>query len=177
MLTIRLAHARDRDACLALDDSFETENVWQMDERVAAEQISIGFRVTRLPRPMRVRDLELREMLAASFERGEAIFVADDGAVRGYLLVTPAHVSATAYVKAIVVANAFRRQGIGKQLLGAAYEWAGKQKLRALMLHTTTKAYPAIRFFQKQGFGFCGFNDRLLPNGDIALYFALAVRA
>ena len=44
------------------------------------------------------------------------------------------------------------------------------------MLDTPTKDYPAICFYQKHGFAFCGFNDQLYPNHDIALLFALSLR-
>ena len=53
-MNIRPAQARDLDACLALDESFETEYVWQMDTTRSNGAMQVGFRTTRLPRAMRV---------------------------------------------------------------------------------------------------------------------------
>ncbi len=175
-MIIRPAHTRDLAVCFAIDDSFETEFVWQMEERVTPSHISVGFRLARLPRAMRVRNLAARDALTPGFVNGDAAFVAEDSAPRGYIHLAHSTASETAYVKRLVIAPAFRRQGIGTQLLTAAYEWARQQKLRAMMAHLPTKAHPAICFLQKRGFAFCGFNDQLFPNGDIAMYFALAVK-
>jgi hypothetical protein len=45
-----------------------------------------------------------------------------------------------------------------------------------ILLDTPTKAHPAICLYQKHGFVFCGFNDQLYPNRDIAMFFALSLR-
>ncbi len=174
-MVIRPARPSDLEACLAIDDTFETEFVWQMDERITPSQISANFRLTRLPRAMRVRDSVTREGLTSSFKNGDTILVADDGAVRGYLDAARAQASGALYIKRLVVSPIARRQGVGAQLLAIVLERARKEKLRAAMLHTSTKAYPAICFLQKHGFAFCGFNDQLYPNRDIALYFAIGL--
>jgi ribosomal protein S18 acetylase RimI-like enzyme len=44
------------------------------------------------------------------------------------------------------------------------------------MLETQTKNHPAICFYRKHGFVFCGFNDRYYTNQDIALFFAQNLR-
>lgn len=167
---------RDLNACLAIDDAFETEYVWQMEERSRAGSIAISFRLTRLPRPMRVSNITSRDDLVHNFQHGGALFVADDGAVRGFVDVTASTWNQVAYINNLAVAPAYRRQGVGTLLLRAALAWGRQQNLRLAMLDTSTKAFPAICFYQKHGFAFCGFNDQLYPNRDIALYFALSLR-
>ena len=44
------------------------------------------------------------------------------------------------------------------------------------MFETQTKNYPAICFYRKHRFVFCGFNDRYYTNQDIALFFAQSLR-
>jgi len=83
---------------------------------------------------------------------------------------------ATGWLNNLVVGKRYRRQGIGGALLKAAIEWAREQGLRQLMLETQTKNYPAICFYQRHGFVFCGFNDHYYTNQDIALFFAQSLR-
>ena len=57
-MEIRLANLVDLNACLAIDDSFETEYVWQMEEHSVTGDIAIGFHLVRLP----VTTKSLREL-------------------------------------------------------------------------------------------------------------------
>jgi ribosomal protein S18 acetylase RimI-like enzyme len=175
-MEIRLANLGDLNACLAIDDSFETEYVWQMEERNTPGDIAIGFHLARLPRPMRVSGVISRDDLLYNFQHGGALFVADDGAVRGFIDVTESTWNQVAYINNLAIAPSYRRKGTGTQLMRAALDWGREKKLRAVMLDTSTKDYPAICFYQKQGFTLCGFNDMLYPNHDIALLFAMSLR-
>jgi ribosomal protein S18 acetylase RimI-like enzyme len=175
-MEIRLANLVDLNACLAIDDSFETECVWQMEEHASSGSIAVSFRLTRLPRPMKVSGVISRDDVVYNFQRGGVLFVADDGAVRGFVDVTAAEWNQAAYINNLAVAPACRRRGVGARLLHAALDWARQQKLRVALLDTSTKDYPAICFYQKHGFAFCGFNDQLYPNRDIAVLLALNLR-
>jgi ribosomal protein S18 acetylase RimI-like enzyme len=57
-----------------------------------------------------------------------------------------------------------------------ARKWARKRGLRSIQAEATTKNYPALCFYQKLGFQFCGYNDSYYANQDIALFFVLALR-
>lgn len=181
-MEIRLANLGDLNACLAIDDSFETEYVWQMEERSSAGEISIGLHRARLPRPMKVSGIISRDDLLNNFHQGDsgqhggALFVADEAGVRGFVDVTEMAWNQVAYINNLAVAPAFRRKGVGTLLMHAALDWGREKNLRAAMLDTSTKAHPAISFYQKQGFLLCGLNDMLYPNRDIALLFALSLR-
>jgi len=175
-MEIRPGNLGDLNACLAIDDSFETEYVWQMEEHSNGSDISIGFHLVRLPRPMRIGSVVSRDDLVYNFQHGGALFVADDGAVRGFVDVTESEWNEVAYINNLAIAPAYRRKGVGTLLMRAALDWGRQKKLRAAMLDTSTKDHPAICFYQKHGFTLCGFNDRLYPNRDIALLFALSLR-
>ncbi len=41
-----------------------------------------------------------------------------------------------------------------------------------MMAAVQSKNYPAINFLQRNGFTFCGYNERYYRNQDIAVYFA-----
>lgn len=176
-MIIRPAQARDLDACLALDESYETEYVWQMENGRANGGIQLGFRTTRLPRSMRVAVNTSPDTLAEHFELGECVLVAEEyPRVLGYADATVDAEQHVVWLDALVVAPDVRRNGIGTALLRQAMDWARQKKLRAMMVSVSTKNFPASAFLQQQGFAFCGFNDQYYHNHDIALFFACNLR-
>jgi ribosomal protein S18 acetylase RimI-like enzyme len=175
-MEIRLATLADLNACLKLDDSFQTEYVWQMDARNDATSLSATFRLTRLPRPMRVTGIISPDEVIYDHQHGGNLWVYDDGGVRGFIGAVVEEWNQSACIHSIAVASAYRRQGIGARLMRTVLDWARQKKLRVALLDTPTKAHPAICFYQKHGFTFCGFSDRMYPNRDIAMLFALNLR-
>jgi GNAT superfamily N-acetyltransferase len=79
------------------------------------------------------------------------------------------------WIRNLIVHRNSRRQGVATALLRAARYWALDNELNKIMLDTQTKNFPAIRFAQKQGFAYCGYNDRYYSNGDIAVFFSLTL--
>jgi ribosomal protein S18 acetylase RimI-like enzyme len=176
-MNIRTAQARDLDACLALDPSYETDYVWQMETTRANGAVSVSFRETRLPRAMRVSGAPAREWVLEHFEAGECFLVAEEeNAVRGFLDMTAEAWKQVAWVHHLTVAPDRRRQGVGSALLQAGLEWAHEHGVTTMMVETQTKNHPASAFFQKHGFAFCGYNERYYSNRDIAIFFALPLR-
>jgi ribosomal protein S18 acetylase RimI-like enzyme len=172
-MNIRSAQVRDLDACLALDESFETEYVWQMETTRSPGAVQLGFRTTRLPRAMRVVVHSPRDSLADHFEQGQCVFVAEDyPRIAGYVDAIMEAGERVGWIQSLVVAGDLRRQKIGTQLLAVTLDWARDKKLRTVMASVSTKNFPASAFLQKHGFTFCGFNDQYYHNRDIALFFA-----
>jgi len=170
---VRPAELTDLRACLEIDHSYVTDHVWQMEEREGDGEVAVIFRTTRLPRPMRVRYPKDYDNLLESWRRGDCFLVAEeDGEVRGYLDMSVQSWHLTGWINHLAVARDYRHQGIGTALLKRAIQWARQQGLKRLMLEIQTKNYPAICFCRKNGFVFCGFNDRYYTNQDIALFFA-----
>ncbi len=175
-MIVRPVELTDLNACLALEHSYVTNYVWQMEESEGAGKVTVVFRTARLPRSMRVKYPKDYDDLLASWRRGECFLVAEeDGEVHGYLDMSVQSWHLTGWVDNLAVATAHRRQGIGTALLRKAAEWARQRGLSRLMLEIQTKNYPAICFCQKNGFAFCGFNDRYYTNQDIALFFARSI--
>jgi ribosomal protein S18 acetylase RimI-like enzyme len=176
-MNLRPAQARDLDACLALDESFETEYVWQMETARADGVIQLAFRTTRLPRPMRVSGNAPRDAIAEHFEQGECFLVAEEyPRIGGFIDATAENVQRITWIHYLVIASDLRRRGLGSQLLNAVVEWAHDRRMRAVIASVSTKNYPGLTFLQKHGFSFCGFNDRYYHNHDIALFFAYNLR-
>jgi len=151
--------------------------VWQLVEQTRGDETILTFRLARLPRPLRVEYPRTLQDLGASLDRGECLLVAEqDGRVGGFidLIVAPWH--ETAWLRHLVVMEPLRRRGVGTRLLEAALSWGEDNGLHAIMAQCQTKNYPAISLYQKNGFAFCGYNDRYYTNKDIALFFACPLR-
>ena len=175
-MNIRPAQPRDLDPCFSFDPSYDTDYVWQMETNRAPGAISVGFRVTRLPRTVHVAGTIDRDVLLEHFEKSECFLVAEDlDQIRGYLDATADMWKRVAWINHLTVAPTHRRMGVGSALLRAALDWAHSRTLNTLIVETQTKNYPATSLFQKKGFAFCGFNDRYYSSRDIAIFFAMSV--
>lgn len=158
--------------CLALDLGFVTDHVWQMDVREESDDMSIRFRVVRLPREMRVEYPRDEVELQRSWRTRDCFLVAEaDGVVLGFVNLRVDADGTRGWIRDLVVSEPFRRRHIGSALLEQALRWAAMHQIRQLTLEMQTKNYPAIQFARARGFAFCGFNDRYYANQDIALFF------
>jgi ribosomal protein S18 acetylase RimI-like enzyme len=184
-MTIRPAELQDLEACLRLDHSYLTAHVWQMDVQELENEVAVNFRTVRLPRPVLVKYPRDREALLTAWQHHDCFLVATAGEgkleigsqpIVGYLSMGAYEWHETGWVADLVIAPEHRRQGIATQLLHAGKDWARKAGLHRLTVETQTKNYPALCFLEKQGFSFCGYNDRYYANQDIALFFALDLR-
>ncbi|MBO9309258.1 MAG: GNAT family N-acetyltransferase [Chloroflexi bacterium] len=180
-VNVRAATPDDLPACLALNLSYETDYVWQVDVRGdESGAIAIGLRTARLPRLLRVTYPRAESLLSAALSwesTAGAFLVAEKGGVlRGYAILRFVRERSAAQIAELGVDAAARRQKIGTALLNAAYAQARAHKLRHLSIEVQTKNYPAICFCQRNGLVFCGYNDLYFANGDIALFFGQTVR-
>ena len=176
-LTIRSAMPSEYELCAALDHSVSTEYVWQMmlNESDGAQQVT--FRSARLPRSMKVLYPRGGEALFQSWRLHTVFLVAEsDQMVVGYVNVREESAQETAWAADLAVDRPHRLQGVGTALLNAARAWAAERGLRRIIVETQTKNYPAIRFLQKRGLVFCGYNDLYYPNQDIAIFFGQTLR-
>jgi ribosomal protein S18 acetylase RimI-like enzyme len=153
--------------------SYTTDYVWQMRTRGDGRTIEIHFDTVRLPRAMRVDYPRSPDELIEHWQI-EACFLTirniRDEPV-GFIDALPQSWQDILWISNLVIDQQYRRQGFGTMLLEAANRWALANNLSRLMLEIQTKNHPAISFAQKNGFQFCGYNERYYPNGDIALFF------
>jgi GNAT superfamily N-acetyltransferase len=176
-MQVRPAWPRDMEACEALDHSYTTDHVWQMETREGDGVLTSTFRVVRLPREMRVKYPRVGDDLAAGWQRRDAFLVAGEhGRVYGYVALTAQVEQDIAWVGDLVVDRPWRRRGIGTALLRAAARWGRDHDLGRLVVEVQTKNYPAIRFCRARGLTACGYNDQYWPSQDIALFFGESLR-
>jgi GNAT superfamily N-acetyltransferase len=176
-MTVRIAELADLNACYEMDGSYTTNHVWQMQAHENEQTIEVRFDTVRLPRPMKVAYPRHADELLPNWRQGECFLVAADnsGQPIGFLDMTAQRWHDVGWIRNLVVDRSHRRRGVATALLRAARYWAMDNELGKIMLETQTKNYPAIRFALKHRFIFCGYNDRYYSNGDIALFFSLAL--
>jgi len=159
-------------ACLALDHSYVTDYVWQVDVRDESDDLAVRFRTVRLPRTMDVEYPRDRDSLQGTWQQRDCFLVAvSDDVTLGYVHMRIAAVRTHAWIYDLVVGRSLRRRRIGSALLEQALRWAALHAITHVTLEMQSKNYPAIRFAQSKGFVFCGFNDYYYPNQDIAVLF------
>ncbi len=171
-----LSSEKELQLCLELDHSYESDYVWQMDEREDGEDVTIRFRTVRLPRAMQVPYPRDSQELALSWKFRDCFLVATvdaDNLILGYIQMR-VHGN-QGWIADLVVGQPFRRRRIGSALLDQALRWARLHQLQRVSLEMQTKNYPAITFAKKHGFVFCGYNDHHYSNQDIALFFSKSV--
>lgn len=205
-IVLRAGTAADAAACSALDATYTTNHIWQMDTRQEGEELRICFRLVRLPReltlvaehrppvlPYGAPRRGLLWLVAAEIEasppvRAEAQAEDDaprpapghrdagPGRVVGYAVAAATPGEERAYVRTLVVDRAYRRGGIGRWLLAEARRWAANYGAVRLMADALACNYPSLRLLQKSGFSFCGYNDSYWPSNDVAIFFSTRLR-
>jgi ribosomal protein S18 acetylase RimI-like enzyme len=162
--------------CLALDHSYKTDSVWQMDVRGESDGLTVRFRTMRLPRTMQVPYPRDRSALAESWQKRDCFLVAAvEDIVLGYVNMRVDVIPAQGWILDLVVGEPFRRRRIGSALMEQAVRWARLHKIDRLTLEVPTKNYPGIKFAEMHGFSFCGYNDHYYAMQDIALFFGKPV--
>lgn len=79
------------------------------------------------------------------------------------------------------VDRAYRRQGLGRQLMDEAVCWAWDQGLRVVRLETQANNIPACRFYERYGFRLGGFDRHLYdeipahPRPETALFWYFSI--
>lgn len=169
----------DISGCLALDHSYETEHVWQVNIVEEERRFQVTFKTERLPRTLEAEVSADAARLHAALADDQCFLVAVNRhhpEMLGYLTLRCDSIYQAALVQDLVVSRSYRRRYIGARLLNVARQWAREHDLTRLTVELATKNYPAIVFCQHAGLVFCGFNDHYFPNGDIAVFFSQSLR-
>lgn len=174
---IRKARPADLEACLNLDHSVLTEHAWRMEEQEHEGAITVTFQPVRLPRQVRIPYPRQAEQLVAGWEGCDLFLVAGDGTrVHAYVAARALSGHGLAWVQDLVVDPAWRRKGIGTQMLREVVAWGSSRGLQHLVMEVQTRNHPGVCFCRASGLSFCGYHDRHWRNRDIALLFGMGLR-
>ncbi len=176
-LTIRPITPADVPRLAEIDAEFESDRFLDVEKTTSGMQVTWRLVERRLAPPFRSSDYSLsrqqREEVGVRLGQGDGLYVvAEDrtaGRLAALLDVERERWRDTATVWNILIDRAYRRQGLGRELIGRAIAWARSQDLRGLMLETQTNNWAACSFYQAMGFKLCGLDDHFYSNDDIGV--------
>ena len=161
----------DGERLLNFDTSFSTDHVYRvkisgMSVEIVEEKLDFPFHKV-YPFNHIKNDIDEADFVIA-------VEIAEN--LAGFAVVKFEKWNKRANLTSIFVAPEFRGRGVGKQLIDAAENFAKSKKAWCLWLETQNVNYPAIRFYLKIGFEFCGFDASLynpaeVSPGETAFYF------
>ncbi len=114
-----------------------------------------------------------------SVSNSDQTFIADaEDKMIGFAAVGFENWNSRAVLRGIYVLPEYKGRGLGATLLKEAISYANGLQARCLWLETQNVNFPAISFYLRSGFRFCGFDNSLYDpekvlGDEIALYFCL----
>lgn len=130
--------------------------------------MSVALRETSLAVPFHKTYAPETLMEAAAAAAFAVVAESASGALAGFAAVQLQRWNRSAELSALFVAPGSRARGLGRTLLNAALEFARSERARCLTLETQTSNVPAIRFYQRMGFRFCGIHTALYDPAAVA---------
>lgn len=138
--------------------------------------LSAHLREVQLPTPfIKVYGAEtlVEAVTTASFA---VAAVSAGGAIEGFTAARRTAWNRGAELTALFVAPDRRGRGVGRALLAAAVAFAREAQARCLHVETQSCNVPAIRFYERAGFRFCGLHTALydpatVAPDEVALFF------
>jgi ribosomal protein S18 acetylase RimI-like enzyme len=177
LLTLRnLRWPDDRETILALDTSFTTGRVYQIN----GNALSFALYDTAITPPLhKVYDLtaDVEDIPTLDY-----ILIAErDDQMAGVAALVYEAENRRAILRHLYVDSRYRKQGIGRALIDAMIIRAGQYPARCLWLETQDVNYDAIQFYQRVGFQYCGFDLSLDERTgsaiqETAVFFMLPLR-
>ena len=176
-LVIRPLILADIPRLADIDAEFESDRF--LDVEKTGDGLNVMWRLVERPLdpPFRSNDFSLdrqqREEVAVRLRDGDGLYLAaeDPGTERLVALLDMERERwrDTAVIWNILIDRAYRRHGLGRDLIGRAIAWAREQGLRGLVLESQTNNMPACRFYQAMGFKLCGLDDHFYSNDDMGV--------
>jgi ribosomal protein S18 acetylase RimI-like enzyme len=174
MLTIRPTEwPGDRPVLAAIDTSFTTDRIY----RLVREALSFRL-VEELVNPPLTKRYAFDPTDPAERRNWDFAAIAEvDGELAGFAAVQYIAWNRRAALWHLYVMPRYRRQRVGMQLLAAVDDFARSAQARCVWLETQNTNYPAIQFYRRAGFTFCGFDESLYDPAhqereEVALFFA-----
>jgi streptothricin acetyltransferase len=120
-------------------------------------------------------DKEELEMIQRTLQAGWSLGAFDGDALVAVAIASPEKWNDTLRVWEFHVAESYRGEGIGRQLMDRLTQRAALAGLRAMVVETQSTNVPAIRFYRKAGFVLEGidisyYTNHDYPDGEMAVF-------
>lgn len=174
---MRLATLDDYAQIDALDLSFDSTHVWKVQTFEEPDKYSVNFEKTKLPKQIHVLFQAYNaQAMESMIRRQEILTVRYEKEIVGYVRLELDEAVNRLVIKTGGIAPQFRRKGIGDMLLQQVEEIAQRNDIHYVVCMLQAKNDPAIRFFMRHGFRFCGYQEFYFPNMEIGLFFSRNIR-
>ncbi len=182
MLTIRSARwPQDVAALSILDTAFVTERIY----RPVQEDLGLRLVEEAVQPPLHKRYAFSPSDLEEWRDWDYTAVVEENGVLAGFAAAQYVAWNRRVVIGHLYVAPDFRRNGAGTGLLEVLDVFARSVHARCLWLETQNVNHPAIQFYRRSGFAFCGFDATLYDpdameletslQDEVALFFARPV--
>ena len=157
------------------DTSFSSEYVY----RAVISGMSVEIIKEKLDAPF--QKTYLFDFIRNDIDEADFSIVAEiEGAIGGFATAKYEDWNKRISLTGIFVSPESKGKGIGRALINSVLEYAGTTKARCLWAETQNVNYPAIQFYTRIGFEFCGFDKSLynpadVSPGETAFYFCLNI--
>lgn len=164
-----LDKTRDRAAIEAIDTSFETDVIFELEARPRGMYLV----ERKLDRPMTKR-YSIGEVFApwASWQTG---WVVEDDTVRGFATVESEPWHQRLVLWFLYIERGFRRRGLGRALLTRVEAHARAVGASHVWLETSNVNVPGVQAYERLGYALCGmealYYGTYMP-GESAVYLA-----
>ena len=171
MIVREMKRQIDVEKLADFDASFSTDRIY----RVSVKEISLEIIEQKLAEPLH-KSYSLDSIKNDIAEADYTVIAEDENVIAGLATVKYEAWNNRAVLTGIFVAAQFRGKRLGQTLIESIENYAQTKQARCLFVETQNVNYPAIRFYRKSGFEFCGFDTSLynpadvLP-GETAFYF------
>jgi len=161
----------DKEQLINFDASFSTEYIY----RVLLNGLSVEILEEKLPTPLR-KTYPLDAIESDLRDADFSIVAEINGVIAGFAIARHENWNRRVALTGLYVLPDSKRQGVGQALVEAVWDYTKTTRARCLWLETQNVNFPAIAFYTKLGFQFCGFDttlydDAQVNSNEIAFYF------
>jgi len=173
-LTIRQLTFADVPRLIEIDAEFESDRFLDVEKTTNGLEVTWQLVERPLVPPFRSRYYSLnrqqRQEVGVRLQTGDGLYLAAEDTHTGKFIalldMERERWRDSAVVWNIMVDRAYRRKGLGRELVSRAVAWGRNLGLRGIVLETQTNNLAACHFYQAMGFKLCGIDDHFYSNDD-----------
>jgi ribosomal protein S18 acetylase RimI-like enzyme len=174
MIIRKACWSTDREQLCNFDASFSTEHIYS----VTLSGVSVGIVEEKLDAPLfktYLLDIE-KDIREGTF----SAVVEIDGVIVGFASAVYVEWNKRVVLSGIYVLPASKGKGVGRLLVDAVIDYTKSTPARCVWVETQNVNFPAIQFYMKLGFKFCGFDATMYDDSEsnlneVAFYFCRAI--